>query len=144
MLILNTTQHQVTTGRFYSPRQIGVASLLGSPLAAAWFISRDYSVLADERREIRYLWFGLAATIFVLAVALALPQKTPNVLWPLIYSMVIEQWAKSQFDGPYKRHIGDGGSQGSWWVVIGVGVLALFAIIGMAFAMFYLFPSILK
>ena len=135
-------QGPVPSSRFYSSRQIYVASFLGSPLAAAWFMSCDCAALVDQPRALRFLWLGLGATIVVMAVGIALPEKTPHILWPLLYSVAIYKWAGVLFDAPYAQFIANGGIKGSWWAVVGISAIALVIVFGMLFAALRLFPSL--
>ena len=130
------------SGALYSPRQIFVASFLGSPIAAAWFIHRNFMTLGNESRALRTLWLGLAATAAVIVVALYLPNRFPNAVLPLAYSIAIYQYALFLFKGAYNKHLTEGGRKGSWWVVIGVGLLAVLALAGVAFAIAFAAPSL--
>ena len=78
---------------FYSPRQIYVASFLGSPVAAAWFIHQNFMALGNRSRALRTLWLGFAATVAAFVVAFYLPDRYPHVLFPLLYSYAIYRYA---------------------------------------------------
>jgi hypothetical protein len=135
-----TTSALLPSSRLYSSRQIYVASFIGTPLAAAWFMACNWAALGDEPRALRYLWLGFGATIAALAVAIVLPDKTPHILWPLLYSVAIYQWAKVLFDRLFGPFISNGGVKGSWWVVVGVSVLAMIIVFGMILAAFRFLP----
>jgi hypothetical protein len=122
----------------YSPRQIYVASFLGTPAAAAWFISRNYRALsrAEKVREIALL--GGVATIAAFIVAFLLPDRTPNVLWPLVYSIGIYYYAQHLFGSLYERHITGGGKRGSWWRVVGVALLISIALMSLLFLAYFM------
>jgi hypothetical protein len=116
------TQVLSQVGRFYSAGQIYLASFLGSPMAAAWFFSRNYLTMSDELQARRALWLGLAATAVAFAIAFVLPHKVPYFLWPLLYSSVVQLYAYSCFHTFYEKHIGQGGAKGSWWAVVGISL----------------------
>lgn len=136
------------TQALYSPRQIYLAAFLGSPLAAGWFISRNYKTLDRPRLATRMLWLGLVATILAMAIAFVLPDKLPNSLWPLLYSTLIFLYANSQFEWLTKHHYAAGGRKGSWWAVIGISLLWAAILLGVLFgALFGLetaFPGFLS
>lgn len=142
MPTVSTTVAFLPKSRFYSPRQIYVASFLGTPLAAAWFISCNHAALADHSRALRFLWLGVCATIIALAVGLLLPDKTPNLLWPILYSFLIYLWAQKVFDAPCAKHVTSGGLKGSWWIVVGVSVLADLVVLGAFLAITSFTPSL--
>ena len=125
----------------YSPRQIYVASFVGSPVAAAWFINRNFLALGNESRALRTLGLGLAATIAVVVVGFYLPNHFPSLLIPLAYSFAVYQYALFLFKGAYDKHLTEGGRKGSWWVVIGVSLLAVLILFGVVFAVALEVPS---
>lgn len=108
--------------RIWSPRQISVAAFLGSPLAAAWFFSRNFLAFGDELRSRRSLWLGLAFTALALAVAYLLPTGFPDALVPLIYTGAIELYASSCFKSAYEKHTAEGWVKGSWWSVVWISL----------------------
>lgn len=90
----------VSAGRLYSPGQIFAASFLGSPIAAAWLVHRNFKALNPELRSLRTLWLGLAASVAVFVAAFYLPKHFPNALLPLAYSFAIYQCASFLFKTP--------------------------------------------
>lgn len=132
-----------TTGTLYSPRQIYMASFLGSPIAAAWFIRHNFTTLGNRSALQRTLWLGLAATIAVVVAALFLPKQFPNALLPVLYSYAIYQYAQFLFKTAYNKHLNTGGRKGSWWIVIGVSLLASLTLVGIAFATAFAMRSLL-
>jgi hypothetical protein len=69
------------------------------------------------------LWLGLAATVVAVAVALLLPKRFPSILWPVIYSSLIQVYASACFNAAFEKH-SEGKTTGSWWAVVGVGLAA--------------------
>jgi len=134
----------VSTGTLYSPQQIFAASFVGSPIAAAWFIHRNFMTLGQESRGLRTLWLGLAATVIVFVATFFLPKQFPNVVLPLAYSFAINQYALSLFKASYAAHITAGGRKGSWWRVIGVSLLALLTVLGVLFAIVLAAPGLFR
>jgi hypothetical protein len=117
--------------RIWSPRQITVAAFLGSPLAAAWFFSRNFLACGDEVRSRRSLWVGLRFTALILAVAYLLPARFPAALVALIYTPATELYAVSCFKSAYEKHIAEGWVKGSWWSVVGVSVASCLLLIAL-------------
>jgi hypothetical protein len=79
------------------------------------------------------LWLGAGATVVVTVVAFFLPEKTPNVLWPLIYSVAIHYYAKHTFGAAVDAHLQVGGRLGSWWLVVGVSLLLVATLLAVVF-----------
>jgi hypothetical protein len=130
------------SGALYTPRQIYMASFLGSPVAAAWLMHQNFRALGDDSRALRTLWLGFAATLVVLTVAFFLPSRFPNLLFPLAYSFAIYQYALILFKSTYDKHIKDGGRRGSWWMVVGASLLADLILVGLIFGVVAAVPSL--
>ena len=73
----------VASGPLYSATQIAVAAFIGTPIAAAWFGRANFKALAEPRKGLQTIYWGLAATIAVTALAFMLPDSTPNLIVPL-------------------------------------------------------------
>jgi hypothetical protein len=46
------------------------------------------------------------------------------------------------FKGAYDKHLTEGGRKGSWWMVVGVSLLAVLILIGVAFAIVFAVPGL--
>lgn len=115
---------------YYTPSQIMGASFLGSPLAACWFISRNFLYLEDEVSKKKWIYFGILASIGLLIVVYFLPEKFPNNIIPLAYTMGFFQFAK-QLDVKIseRRKLLPESQKGSTWKVVGVSLLFLVVIV---------------
>ena len=130
------------SGPLYSPRQIYLASFLGSPIAAAWLFHRNFTTLGDESRAQLALGLGFAATVAVVVLGIYLPKGSPNLLVPIIYSYAIYQYAAMVFKAAYEKHLTEGGRRGSWWMVVGVSLLAVMILFGVAIAVAFVAPGL--
>jgi hypothetical protein len=127
------------TYELYSPQQIGVAAFLGAPIAACWFIARNFRNLGNHQAETLWLIGGLIGTVAVLVVSFFLPAGFPNQLIPLGYLFGLLYATKRVQGEAINRHIAAGGQLGSWWKVVGVGLLCLAVILGIIFAIVFAF-----
>jgi hypothetical protein len=126
-------QASVATGPLYSPTQIAVAAFLGSPFAGAWFIAANYQALESPRMARKTLLTGAIATLLLLGIAFVLPDRFPHYVLPLTYTFACRAYAEAMFSATLKQHLSSGGSEGSWWRVVGIGLLmALATVIAMA------------
>jgi hypothetical protein len=120
----------VPESRLYSPGQLAFAAFLGSPMAAAWFASKNFKTLGQPHEAQRALLLGVAATIVMLAIAAVLPENFPSSVFPLSYTVAVYVLAKSQFGRIVKDHTNAGGPLGSGWHVAGVSMLIVLAVLG--------------
>jgi hypothetical protein len=125
--------------RVWSPRQIGLAALLGSPLAAAFFFSRNYVALFNGAGATRVLGLGVVATILVGVLAFFLPRNLPNSVLPAIYTIAIERYAAHCFETRYAEYVANGGTKGSWWTVVGISLLACIVLFALLIIGVYVF-----
>ncbi len=118
----------------YSPGQIYVASLIGTPLAAAWFLALNSRALGDRKQAGNQLLRGTFATAAVSGVASFLPIQAWSLLWPIVYSFAIAAYARKVFGGRYPA-AGTRGDRGSWWLVIATSAAVLLVLMGVMYAM---------
>jgi len=119
----------------YSPRQIFVASFLGSPLAASWFASRNFRAFSQDWLAQRILLGGFLATAAALALGYTLSERlhVPNTAFPLLYSLLIRWYAQNLFGSAFEKHVQSGGRRGSYWTVVGISLLILVAVLAVIF-----------
>ena len=133
--------HQPTTVRLYSPKQIGVAAFVGSPVAAGWFFWCNEQTLGRPGTGARWFWWMLVVTVAVVALSFVLPAKFPPFIIPLAYTLALRNTAKNLYEAPFAGFLAQGGVQGSWWNVMGIGFLALFMVLALVFGVVLLLPT---
>ena len=116
--------------RPFTPRQHFVASFLGAPIAAAWLAAHNYRALARPQDARQVLISGIVATLVVFGIAFVLPEDFPNAVLPLAYCVVVLTLAKQRFGDLVDAHRAAGGEVGSWWRVVGIGLLS-FIVVGL-------------
>ena len=128
------------TARLYSPKQIGVAAVVGSPVAAGWFFWRNEQARGRPGTGARWFWGLLAATIAAVALSFVLPAKFPPFIIPLAYTLALRNVAKNLYEAPLAAFLAQGGVQGPWWTVVGVGFFALLIVLALVFGVVLLLP----
>ena len=122
----------------YSVQQVTGATFLGSPIAGAILMASNCRKLGKNEAATTSLLLGALATAALLAVAFLLPEKFPNYLLPVAYTVVIQLIAKSLQGPAYEEHIRLGGEKASAWGVVGLGLLCLGLLAGGIFGYAYL------
>jgi hypothetical protein len=117
---------------------MALAAFLGSPMAAAWFMSSNYRALAQPLEAQRALLFGVAATLAAMVIAFMLPEGLPNTIFVIIYTVATHALARSMFGNALAEHAAAGGALGSTWRVVGVSLLVLLAVLAVLFAVLLL------
>lgn len=122
-----TTILDVSKPKFYSLKGIGIATYIGSPLAASILIRKNFLELGEDRKAKTALIIGIASTILIFAGIYLLPEtiidKIPNFIIPAIYSFVIYFLAEKQLGEQLKQYQEHGNEFFSNWRAAGIGLL---------------------
>jgi hypothetical protein len=117
----------------YSPRQIGVASFIGSPLTGVVLLQANYRAMARPGPANTTAVLGTLASVALFVVVFALPKGIPSLPFNLGAAYAMLGIANVTQGAPFAGHIAAGGARRShWWVVLAVAcmVAALFAALG--------------
>ena len=128
-------------GKLYSPVQIGVAALLGSPAAAGWFISQNETHLGRPHNGRRWFWGCVIGSLILLGVGFFLPPGFPNSALAIGYTAGFYTVAKQLYGVIVASHRAAGGVLGSWWTVVGLALLFTIVIMVAIFTLVFLLPD---
>lgn len=114
--------------KLYSSRTIGIATFIGSPIAAGYLLRENYITLRQPEKGNKAFAIGILATLFIFAVIFLLPEaimnKIPNAVIPVIYTG-ITYWIVSKTQGPIlDQHKAQGYEFYSAWRAAGIGLIA--------------------
>jgi hypothetical protein len=108
-------------------------------MAAAYFYARNLDAVGHGDKKGKAWLIGFGATVVSMVIAYLLPDKTPNVILPLMCSLVARMYTDMNFGKTLKTHFATGGPRGSWWRVVGIsllfalGVLAVITVVVLLF-----------
>lgn len=108
--------------KIFALEQIGVASLLGGPIAGCLLVAKNYRVLGQGRLAWQPVVGGIVGTIVLMILAFVLPEKFPNMGLPIGSFMGTYYYAKQQQGEAIGNHLRAGGRKGSWWIPVGVSL----------------------
>ena len=128
-------------GKLYTPAQIGVAALLGSPAAAGWFVSNNEAHLGRPYNGRRWFWGSLLATVVLVVGSFFLPVHFPRTGLAIGYVVGCHQTAKQLYTAAVQEHRATGGQFGSGWKVVGAGLLFLVGFRVVIFLRPFLLPT---
>ena len=127
-----TTDRPVGTGdRVYKPGHVGLATFLGTPAAGFWLMGTNYAALGEPEKRGNMLWFGIAATVFVFAIAFVLPEDIPSL--PINIAVVVGMIAlcKSMQGEALDEYVEYDTFWYSGWRAAGIGLLFLGGLIAL-------------
>jgi hypothetical protein len=122
----------------YSPKQVLTGSLLGGPIAAVYFLRRNFQALGNPDAARRTLWWGIVFNIAVTAAMPFLPDRFPNYVLPLAYSWAAHGIAASKQLSKETIASSPEFSFQSNWRVVGLAIVFLVATVAMWLALFFL------
>jgi hypothetical protein len=106
----------------YSPRQIYTAAFLSGPLAGAWFLSRNFRLLAKNSPSRNALLIGILVTVGLFPLLLVLPKNMPRIVIPIAYSYPLYLFAQRRFSVQTDSRIEFLKGWRVWLKVIGVSL----------------------
>ncbi len=125
----------------YSERSIGIATFMGTPVAAGFLIRRNFINLGNETYGKHTLFVSIAFTVIFFILMISIPEhimdKIPNALFPAIYTLIVWFVVKRYQGEALDNHKKAGGRFYSAWKAAGVGLIASVVLVAMVFAYVY-------
>lgn len=81
----------------YSPRQIQVATFLGGPLAAAYFLKQSFEAIDRKDLAKKFFFAYLIISAIILVILPFLPEETPNNIIPLVNLIPVVMLLKKHY-----------------------------------------------
>jgi hypothetical protein len=111
--------------KVYSPIQVLSFAFLGGSIAAVYVLKKNYDALGDKVSARKTLIWGIVFNIALFAVIPFLPNKFPNMVLPIGYSVAAREIARTH--QMTKEAIAASPIYGfaSNWKVLGLGIAFL-------------------
>ena len=126
-------------GRLYTVGQITFATFGASPLAGSLLLVSNYRVLQKPSAAWHSLIWGLVSTIILFGIAFILPERFPNMVLPVAYSIGMRQLVSYLQGDAIAKHIARGGKKGSWWATVGLSLGVLVVIVAVVFGVLLMY-----
>jgi len=123
---------------YYTPGQIALACLLGSPLAAGWLMAATYRGVGDRRKAKLTLILSAVATIVLIGIGFVLPANTARTPLSAIVTIGIFHTAKHFLGSVIESRAASGALKGSWWIAVGVGMLGMIVVLAVVAGIVFL------
>lgn len=102
----------------YSPKQVLVASLLGSIPAGVFLCAGNFKALGRAGYAVGILVAGLLVTTALVFLAFILPANVPGYALSFLAAYLVYRIAHGLFGGAVDRHVAAGGKVAPVWKVI--------------------------
>ena len=133
-----------------SPNQVLLAAILGGPVAGCLFLGLNFKAMGELQQLRQTVIFGAVGIVILFGVLFFLPKFLPEVhgsLPAIVVAVTFRGLAKQFQEQAYLAHIAAGGLKTSWWKVIGLSLLCLFAslavILVLGLSLQSVFPGVL-
>jgi hypothetical protein len=80
--------------QIYSPTQVATASFLGGPFATIFVLKKNFDAFGDRAHSKQTLLWGALFIVLLLVVLPILPDKFPNMVIPIAYTVTARELAK--------------------------------------------------
>jgi hypothetical protein len=118
---------------FYSVAQITAAAFVGGPYAACIMIANNYARVGRMDLRTRWLVWGMAGTVVLIAAAFDLPENITSAL-PIGYTIGFFDAAKRLQRTDWAAHSAAGARNQSWWKALGLSLLVFLSMMGIILA----------
>jgi hypothetical protein len=123
-------------GPVYSVRQIAVATFLGSPLAGTIMLGANFRALGKPAARKQTIIWGVVATVAVMVLAFILPDRFPNSVLPIGYTMGMRAAAIQLQGAALTAHAQASGPHQSNWRVLGISIASIVAVLAVMFGVY--------
>jgi hypothetical protein len=116
--------------QLYSVTAITLAGFLGAFISAAVLVALNYLRLGKTAAGIAMIAFGIVASVANFALALALPEESPD--WPFYFGHTILSYALAAITQPslLREHQARGGKLANIWWAVGISIaISLFQVV---------------
>jgi hypothetical protein len=115
--------------KLYSMNEIGLAALIGGPLAGFYLIGRNYMALEKKYLSRINFIFGIIGTILLGTAIVFIPKdlmdKIPDMIIPALFAPLVYVYVKKVQGQDIEDHFKNGGLKHSLRDAVGIGVFAL-------------------
>ncbi len=125
----------------YSPRQIQVATFLGGPLAAAYFLKKGFESINQEDLAKKSFYISILVSIFLLLILPFLPENIPNNLITLMYFIPVVILLKNKYLTKEEIIESQEYRFESSWKVFGLSIAFIFAFMILAMGVLWTVQS---
>ncbi len=120
----------------FSPKQMAAATILGTVLAGALMLQANYRAMGRSGAANKTLLLGLVSTIAVIGLVMILPKSARS---PVNLGLAVGfYWlCESLPGGLFALHRQEGGARHSNWLVLGIALATIVAVLLVLFAVVF-------
>ncbi|WP_259756912.1 hypothetical protein [Pseudomonas sp. GCEP-101] len=119
-----------TTEPLYRLIAVGIATLIGTPIAGAWVISRNLERLRLEANSSKAWALGIGLFVAVTAANFFITSELLFILLVVAQVVGMYAYARLTIGKELERHLIDGGQFEATWLAAGAGLVFRVTIVG--------------
>jgi hypothetical protein len=126
---------QPSAGRFYTPWQVSVVTLLGGPIAGGILLFRNYCVFGARSKGNLALGISTGVVLALVSVGVVRPDLGRGLSWlSFVIAAVYRSYATTAFGSEIAERRARNWTRQPWWHVIVVGIAVLVSLSSLIFA----------
>ena len=129
--------------RYYTPGQVLLATMVGTPLAGGYLFSRNYALFGFPKKAKIALVWPVVVLIGSIGLGYVLPEHSSRMLPAAIIAGMYRWYAKEKFQGMIDERQQLGWVRYSWWRVLGLSLGSLVLIGALFVVAAVLIPKLL-
>jgi hypothetical protein len=119
--------------RYYTPWQIGVATIIGGPLAGGFFARRNYLEFGAPKKAAVIAGVSILVSIVAIFLGSRMPPQVPRSGFAIMIIIAYRWYAEGAFASSISVGRSEGWTQQAWWQVIWISAAFL---VGMLLVLF--------
>lgn len=118
----------------YTKGQILLGTFIGGPLAAIYFLKKNFDAMGDANQSQKTVKIGLILLVFLLVILPLLPEAIPSVAYSVAYAAATHTIYAHHQQTFLKNH-----PRFSHWNTAGVAIAAIIIFMSILFPLVYLY-----
>jgi hypothetical protein len=127
----------------YSPTQVYITTFLGGPFMGFFVLWSNFRAMGKTDSANHTLIWGAVCNVLFLGIFLIpIPKSFPNILIPIIYSVIFRQFAESQQMTRDAIRNSETFTFQSWWKAIGIAIAFLIPTLILYFVVVFIYAAL--
>jgi hypothetical protein len=114
---------------YYTPWQVGVATIIAGPLAGGYFFFRNHQLFGNRQKAIRAALVSGILLIALIGLGLLMPKGGSGTALAGAVAGMYRWYASDAFKSEIPKRQAEGWTPASWWRVIGLSIAMLAGIL---------------
>jgi hypothetical protein len=120
----------------FTTKNIWTGTMLGGPIAGGYYLYKNFKIFGNTKKAILSIIISIAFTILLLSLIKFIPANVPNLLIPVIYTVIFYIIAKIFQEDAIIEYLEKEQIKAGWGKTILVAIICVIITIGLYFISF--------